>query len=909
MQPARLDLSIIQGATYRQVLRIMQPVLEYRPISAIAPSAPVQLTVDHGLPIDWPVWVRGVTRMPQLNAEPIRQRPHMATVIDAAALEINPLSATGLAPAGGELVYNLPVDLTGATAVLQVLDAAGGELLNIVPTVNAGGWIEVALSDEATAALTWGTGNWLLDISFSNGDVFRAFTGTAKVWPAGTTPTAAGMCAGGWVVTAGGQGVPGGQGPVGPAFQVDATGPTADRALYDSEPEGFSFLDTTTGELFFREGAGWSDGVPFQGPAGISAYQVALNNGFVGTEAEWLEFLQGDTGADGADGVGIAALVINGSGHLVVTYTNAIETDLGLVVGASGADGADGADGAAGVDGRGITSMALDGSGHLIITYDDTTTEDAGLIPGGGSAVWGGIGGTLADQTDLQAALDSKATSAQGALADTAVQPATLTTALSGKVDKDGAKVLSDENYTSAEKSKLAGLESSRFKGLYASLGALQAAHPTASAGDYADVDAGVGSDTIRHVWDVSDAQWQPAGSGAPITAADVKTLYESNPDTNAYTDAEKTKLGTVASNATANPDTDSLTEGATNKWFTVARVLAAALGGLSLAAGGPVLDTDSVLAGFGKLQRQINDLTTELSAKYKMRGVFTSLSANTLLTAAHEGVIVLDATAGDRTLTLPVNDAAFGVRDLLIRRLDNTSNRAKVQVSGADKIKFHTHLNAAGYGFLYLMGAGDWWHLRSDGAGGWWPIARRDDSPLGRLSFETSTAIQPGGYGLPHGVLFVRADWPWVWDHAQASGMLVDDAGRAGFEGCWTRGDGSTTVRSPDVRGEFLRMLDEGRAIDPARVAGSWQKGTLNVIDTGNAAVFGVRAKTETDPIAARNLLGADPYIVSQYIGAELAWLSTTTSDDIPGSGGPSMSSGVSRPRNIAYPARIKLI
>ena len=45
---------------------------------------------------------------------------------------------------------------------------------------------------------------------------------------------------------------------------------------------------------------------------------------------------------------------------------------------------------------------------------------------GGGGADWGQIGGALADQTDLKTALDGKATSAQGAKADSAVQPAAL---------------------------------------------------------------------------------------------------------------------------------------------------------------------------------------------------------------------------------------------------------------------------------------------------------------------------------------------------------------------------------------------------------------------------------------------------------------------------------------------------
>lgn len=52
---------------------------------------------------------------------------------------------------------------------------------------------------------------------------------------------------------------------------------------------------------------------------------------------------------------------------------------------------------------------------------------------------------------------------------------------------------------------------------------------------------------------------------------------------------------------------TDAVPEGATNKYFTVARVLATFLTGLSVATGGPIVDTDTVLAAFGKLQNQMN--------------------------------------------------------------------------------------------------------------------------------------------------------------------------------------------------------------------------------------------------------------------------------------------------------------
>ncbi len=64
-----------------------------------------------------------------------------------------------------------------------------------------------------------------------------------------------------------------------------------------------------------------------QGPAGASAYQVAVANGFVGTEAQWIASLAGPPGAPGEKGD---------------------QGDQGIqgVAGTSGDPGADGIDGA-----------------------------------------------------------------------------------------------------------------------------------------------------------------------------------------------------------------------------------------------------------------------------------------------------------------------------------------------------------------------------------------------------------------------------------------------------------------------------------------------------------------------------------------------------------------------------------
>lgn len=279
-----------------------------------------------------------------------------------------------------------------------------------------------------------------------------------------------------------------------------------------------------------------------------------------------------------------------------------------------------------------------------------------------------------------------------------------------------------------------------------------------------------------------------------------------------------------------------------------------------------------------------------------------SSFAVNTVLTAAERGVVLIDASAQNRTVTLPASNAALGVIDFIVRRTDSSNNRLVVQATGTDRIKFHTHLKSEGYPFFVLMGAGDWWHIRSDGAGGWFPIGRFDSLHLGRPVMETTVVFPPGGYGAVNGGLFSRADWPWLWDHAQQSGMLTTEAARSGMEGGWTSGDGALTFRGPEARGEFLRVLDETRNVDPSRVAGSYQRGSLL---SGNDAVDN-EVHSFQNIQNTRSGLGWDMPTMSQYSGASgYTALQVTT----PGGLFTIAHYGVSRPRSIAYPGRIKLI
>lgn len=115
------------------------------------------------------------------------------------------------------------------------------------------------------------------------------------------------------------------------------------------------------------------------------------------------------------------------------------------------------------------------------------------------------------------------------------------------KVDKVIGKDLSDENYTTAEKQKLAGLESSKFKWQFLSLVALQNAIGIREIGAWAYVDEWVGKDVVQYNYDSTDDDWfEIKGTTTAETPVSIKLKYESNPDTNAYTDAEKWKLASI---------------------------------------------------------------------------------------------------------------------------------------------------------------------------------------------------------------------------------------------------------------------------------------------------------------------------------------------------------------------------
>jgi hypothetical protein len=102
------------------------------------------------------------------------------------------------------------------------------------------------------------------------------------------------------------------------------------------------------------EGPRGPQGAPGSG-AGDSAYVVALQNGFVGSESEWIASLKGDTGSAG---VSISGTEIY-QDDLYVIYDNGTSDNVGRVVGFNGEDG------------KYVTSGNVDDTGNLRLIFND----------------------------------------------------------------------------------------------------------------------------------------------------------------------------------------------------------------------------------------------------------------------------------------------------------------------------------------------------------------------------------------------------------------------------------------------------------------------------------------------------------------------------------------------------------
>lgn len=189
------DLVITKGKTFVQTIRWEVAPYLFAAISAISNTAPVRVTTStvHNIPDGWRVAVVDAGGMTELNAgnnPPKDSDFRQATVVDTTKIEFNPISAVAFEAftSGGYLQWFTPHDLAGHTARMSIKDKVGGTVLLSLTTENAGivldntaKTITLNVSATASAALTWKTGVYDLELVSPTGVVTALLTGSVTV--------------------------------------------------------------------------------------------------------------------------------------------------------------------------------------------------------------------------------------------------------------------------------------------------------------------------------------------------------------------------------------------------------------------------------------------------------------------------------------------------------------------------------------------------------------------------------------------------------------------------------------------------------------------------------------------------------------------------------------------------------
>lgn len=169
--------------------------------------------------------------------------------------------------------------------------------------------------------------------------------------------------------------------------------------------QGEQGLDGLSG----RDGTNGKDGVNGKdGKDGLSSYQVAVNGGYIGTQAQWLASLKGLTGTKGLDGYlgwsPALRVVSRGDENVLELHdwtggTGTKPTTLGYVgstgivtnilnasnikglKGDKGDIGLTGLTGAAGLDGKTISGVVIENDATITINFSDATNVKSNTPP------------------------------------------------------------------------------------------------------------------------------------------------------------------------------------------------------------------------------------------------------------------------------------------------------------------------------------------------------------------------------------------------------------------------------------------------------------------------------------------------------------------------------------------------
>lgn len=184
--PAKINFKVYQGSTFSEVLRWESSKKIYKNITGISQAAPCVVTsVSHGVPDGWRVKITNVVGMKEINSS---ETYHIATKASDDAIELNAINSIGYTAytSGGVIEYNLPVDLTGYTARMQIREKLDSTTVIKELTTENGGividtvksQIKMIITAANTTLFTFNSAVYSLEMIAVDGTVTTLVNGT-----------------------------------------------------------------------------------------------------------------------------------------------------------------------------------------------------------------------------------------------------------------------------------------------------------------------------------------------------------------------------------------------------------------------------------------------------------------------------------------------------------------------------------------------------------------------------------------------------------------------------------------------------------------------------------------------------------------------------------------------------------
>lgn len=187
---AKLDLTIIQGATFSKAINWYGGGKVCKLITGLVPGCPTTITVAaHGLPTasDTPVFIKHVKGATRVNTKDTT--PVVATFVDSNTFYVDADTVAQVYTANtGLLTYYAPKDLVGWTARMMIRQSIedATELLSLVSptdiTISTNdAKITIIIADTVTETLDFETAVYDLEMVDGSGNVTRLVEGSVEL--------------------------------------------------------------------------------------------------------------------------------------------------------------------------------------------------------------------------------------------------------------------------------------------------------------------------------------------------------------------------------------------------------------------------------------------------------------------------------------------------------------------------------------------------------------------------------------------------------------------------------------------------------------------------------------------------------------------------------------------------------